>query len=93
MDGLIEQPFPPSLGRFAIARVLLVEKIKDYFGDLLFATLIRDNISLAEAPSYGQDIFTYRSNSYGAQDYSNLCKEIMQRGELWKREHVSALTR
>ena len=70
----------------------VVEKIKDYFGELLFPTLIRDNISLAEALSYGQDIFTYRANSYGAQDYKTLCQEIMQRGELWKRKHASVLT-
>ena len=29
----------------------VVEKIKEYFDDKLFNTLIRDNISLAEAPS------------------------------------------
>ena len=39
--------------------------------------MIRENIVLAEAPSYGKDIFTYRPRSYGAQDYLNLCLEIM----------------
>lgn len=58
----------------------VVEKIKEYFGNKLFNTLIRDNISLAEAPSFGKTIFEYKSNSYGAKDYLGLCKEIIKRG-------------
>jgi len=57
----------------------VVEAIKNKFKDKLFNTLIRDNIALAEAPSFGQDIFTYRPNSNGAEDYFNLCKEIIER--------------
>ncbi len=56
----------------------IVQKIQEYFGDILFSTLIRDNISLAEAPSFGQDIFTYRPGSHGAEDYRHLCQEIME---------------
>src|SRR5665648_931094 len=58
----------------------VVEKIKEYFGNKLFNALIRDNISLAEAPSFGKSIFEYKSNSYGAKDYLDLCKEIIKRG-------------
>jgi chromosome partitioning protein len=58
----------------------VVEKIKEYFGSKLFNTLIRDNISLAEAPSFGKSIFEYKSNSYGAKDYLDLCMEIIKRG-------------
>jgi len=58
----------------------VVEKIKEYFGNKLFNTFIRDNISLAEAPSFGKTIFEYKSNSYGAKDYLDLCKEIIKRG-------------
>ena len=58
----------------------VVEKIEKYFGSRLFKTLIRDNVSLAEAPSYGQTIFEYKENSYGAKDYLNLCHEIINRG-------------
>jgi chromosome partitioning protein len=58
----------------------VVEKIKEYFDNKLFNTLIRDNISLAEAPSFGKTIFEYKSNSYGSKDYLSLCKEIIKRG-------------
>jgi chromosome partitioning protein len=58
----------------------VIEKIKGYFGNKLFNTMIRDNVALAEAPSFGQHIFSYKKDSYGAEDYLNLCKEIIKRG-------------
>lgn len=57
----------------------VVETIKKYFGNKVFETLIRDNVSLAEAPAQRQDIFEYNSKSSGAIDYLNLCEEILQR--------------
>jgi chromosome partitioning protein len=44
----------------------------------LFKTRIRRNIKLAEAPSFGQDIFTYAPTSNGADDYAALGKEVLQ---------------
>ncbi|MDR3050747.1 MAG: AAA family ATPase [Oscillospiraceae bacterium] len=55
----------------------VIVKIGEYFDDKLFRTLIRDNISLAEAPSYGLDIFAYKPDSYGAQDYAALTQEVL----------------
>jgi len=57
----------------------ILDNIKEYFGDKVFNTLIRENISLAEAPSHGQTIFEYARGSHGAKDYLNLCKEIIER--------------
>lgn len=59
----------------------VVETIKKYFGELVFDTMIRDNVALAEAPSQRKDIFEYSRSSAGAEDYLNLCKEILQRVE------------
>ena len=56
----------------------VIAKIKEYFGEKLFTTLIRDNVSLAEAPSHGKPIFEYKPDCYGAQDYLNLSKEILK---------------
>jgi chromosome partitioning protein len=62
----------------------VISKIKEHFSDKLFNTLIRDNISLAEAPSYGQDIITYKKDSNGAIDYLALSKEIInQERQQW----------
>ncbi len=58
----------------------VIAKLNEYFGqDKLFKTAIRDNVSLAEAPSFGQTIFEYKPDSYGALDYLNLSKEILER--------------
>ena len=57
----------------------IMDNIREYFGNRVFLTLIRENISLAEAPSHGQSIFEYAPNSHGAEDYLNLCKEIIER--------------
>jgi len=68
--------------RFDGRRVLnreVVEKLKGYFGDKLFKTLIRENIALAEAPAAGKTIYEYRPGSHGAEDYLSLCKEILER--------------
>mgnify|MGYP000158759745 CR=1 FL=1 len=57
----------------------VVATIQKYFGEKVFKTLIRDNVTLAEAPAQRKDIFAYAKRSNGAKDYLELCKEIMQR--------------
>ena len=57
----------------------VVETIQAHFKDQVFKTKVRDNIALAEAPAQGMDIFRYQPKSYGAEDYLNLCKEILKR--------------
>lgn len=57
----------------------VVETIKKYFKDRVFDTMIRDNVSLAEAPAAHKDIFEYNPRSSGARDYLALSKEIMER--------------
>lgn len=44
----------------------------------LFATRIRRNIRLAEAPSFGRSIFDYAPDSHGAEDYAALAAEVDQ---------------
>lgn len=54
----------------------VVDHIKDYFGEKVFDTVIRDNVALAEAPSHHKTIFEYDPNSHGAKDYQALAAEI-----------------
>lgn len=58
----------------------VIENVETYFPDKLFNTRIRNNVSLAEAPAQGMDIFSYKPNSNGAEDYNNLVDEIIERG-------------
>lgn len=53
--------------------------IREHFPGKLFESRIRENVALAEAPGFGQDIFRYRPTSSGAQDYLLLSKELLQR--------------
>lgn len=53
--------------------------INAHFEEIVFKTIIRDNIALAEAPARGLDIFRYNANSNGAQDYLSLSKEIISK--------------
>lgn len=55
----------------------VISSIRTHFGDKLLKTLIRSNVSLAEAPSFGQDIFSYKADSIGAEDYQALAKEVI----------------
>lgn len=58
---------------------LVAAKIAERYGDVVFDTKIRENISLAEAPLTGQDIFDYAPKSNGANDYHDLTIEILDR--------------
>ncbi|MEK7867715.1 MAG: hypothetical protein AAB434_13620, partial [Planctomycetota bacterium] len=44
-----------------------------------FRTRIRNNVRLAEAPSYGKSIFEYAPDSNGAADYLALAREVLDR--------------
>jgi len=63
----------------------VVQKVKNHFDDKVFKTKIRENVKLAEAPGFGQTIFEFAKNSYGAEDYRNLAKEILNGGKYEKK--------
>lgn len=55
----------------------VLANLKEYFGNRVFKTLVRENVSLAEAPSHGQTIFDYAPRSSGALDYQELAQEVL----------------
>lgn len=58
----------------------VADTVREYFADLVFKTIIRTNVALAEAPAKGVSIFRYDSRSSGAEDYANLAQEILTDG-------------
>lgn len=52
------------------------EQMRDYFGPLIFQTVIHRNVRLAEAPSAGQSVITYAPASLGALEYQSLANEL-----------------
>ena len=58
------------------------EEVKRHFGDLVFNTVIARNVRLSEAPSHGVSVLDYDPSSKGAQNYTSLAKELIQRQTL-----------
>ncbi len=54
-------------------------QMREYFGDLVFDTVIHRTVRLAEAPSAGESVLTYAPESRGAAEYMALAKEITAR--------------
>ncbi len=52
--------------------------LRETFKEKVFDTTIRQNVALAEASANRKDIFSYAPESFGAIDYMNLAKEILQ---------------
>ena len=55
----------------------VVQQLRDRFGNLVFQTQIRENVRLAEAPSFGEPIIEYDGRSLGAADYRALASEVI----------------
>ena len=56
-------------------------QMRDFFGDLVFNTVIHRTVRLAEAPSAGEPITTYAPSSKAAAEYIALGEEIMNKGK------------
>ena len=57
----------------------IVEEVKKYFGEKVYATIISRNVRLSEAPSYGKPVLLYEAVSSGARNYMELAKEFLKR--------------
>ncbi len=53
------------------------QQVRGAFGELVLSTVIRRNISLAEAPGSGKPVLAYASRSRGAADYRALASELL----------------
>jgi len=52
-------------------------QMREYFGDLVFKTVIHRSVRLAEAPSTGESVLTYSPESRSADEYRALAEEII----------------
>jgi chromosome partitioning protein len=59
----------------------IIADLRKRFGDKVYETVIRENVKLAEAPSFGKPITTYDTKSSGAADYRSLANEILKRNK------------
>jgi len=59
----------------------VVHEVRKNFGDAVYKAMIPRNVRLSEAPSYGEPIIVYDGKSKGAEEYMNLAKEVIKRGQ------------
>ena len=57
----------------------VVDEVRKHFSSMVFETIIRRNIRLGEAPSFGESIITYDATSKGAINYLNLAQELLNK--------------
>jgi chromosome partitioning protein len=57
----------------------VLEYVEKEYGEMIFKTYIRGNVSIAEAQSQGLHIFDYDASCNGARDYASLTEEIIHR--------------
>ena len=55
------------------------DEVRDFFGDIVFDSVVPRDVALSEAPSHGQTVFQYAPRSRGAYAYTQLCMEVLER--------------
>ena len=88
----IKQAIVSTSGRLSFGGILLTmydpyleltkevdEEVRDFFGEIVFDTVVPRDVALSEAPSHGQTVFQYAPRSRGAYAYTQLCMEVLQR--------------
>jgi chromosome partitioning protein len=54
-------------------------EVRDFFGGIVFSTVIPRDAAVSEAPSHGQSVIDYAPRSRGARAYVELCQEVLER--------------
>jgi chromosome partitioning protein len=55
------------------------QEVREFFGDIVFDSVVPRDVALCEAPSHGQSIYQYAPRSRGAYAYTQLCMEVLGR--------------
>jgi chromosome partitioning protein len=55
------------------------DEVRDFFGEVVFDTVIPRDVAVAEAPSHGKSVLEYAPRSRGTRAYMELCMEVMDR--------------
>ena len=84
---IVRERFNPNLAGFGILLTFVEKRIalsrqvqrqmREFFGNLVFDTVIHRTTRLAEAPSAGESVLTYDPKSKGALEYTALAREII----------------
>ncbi len=57
----------------------VLEQLEGKVKEKVFKSVIRENVKIAESPSFAQSVISYAPDSHGAQDFIKLAKEFNER--------------
>lgn len=60
----------------------VIGAIREEFGELVFATYIRDSVAVAESSGHGRSVLSYDGSGHAAREYRALAEEVIQRLDL-----------
>jgi chromosome partitioning protein len=53
-------------------------EVRDFFGEIVYQTVVPRDVQVAEAPSHGLSVLDYAPRSRGSRAYVELCWEVME---------------
>ena len=54
-------------------------EVREFFGDIVFSTVIPRDPAVSEAPSHGMSVLDYAPRARGTRAYIELCMEVLDR--------------
>ena len=54
-------------------------EVREFFGEVVYQTVIPRDVTVSEAPSHGQSVIDYAPRARGARAYVELCMEVLER--------------
>jgi chromosome partitioning protein len=54
------------------------EEVRDFFGEIVYHTVIPRDVAVSEAPSHGRSVIDYAPRARGARAYVELCMEVLK---------------
>jgi chromosome partitioning protein len=54
-------------------------EVREFFGDIVFDTVIPRDPAVSEAPSHGRSVIDYAPRARGTRAYIELCMEVLER--------------
>ena len=55
-------------------------EVREFFGEIVYDTVIPRDVAAAEAPSHGQSVMDYAPRARATRAYIELCMEVLERG-------------
>ena len=73
--GIVLTMYDPSLELTAEVD----HEVREFFGEIVFDTVIPRDVMVTEAPSYGKSVLEYAPRARGTRAYLELCMEVLER--------------